>query len=175
MNNATYLKNVSTGVDSSENVQIKTFGVIVSFCTEDRRSNIELNVPKIFEMDITGREFSRQPQPYSKYFTDKLAGFIFGRYWEKYSFGVVPGSYFYDRGTLCFNGEKQPSMQTTGILMYANGSMVACARQYGLTSFNIGSTGMFGIILPMDYLKKVFRTSSSTGLFDIMKATQKSS
>ena len=155
---------------------IETYGNISSFSRRERVGDIHLTVPTALLKDDDSygvlTEYPSMLWPYGEYFRLKIGQAIFHRDWQKYSFGIIPGNYHFKNGDLFFDGILNPtSLRTSSILVFADASMISYAGEHGLITFNFGNTGLYGLILPFNYLigeGRVFVDGSVESLCRIM-------
>lgn len=119
-------------------------------------------------------------RPYGKDFTNRIVASVFHKDFGHYRYGIAPGRYWFDQGVFHFKVELDPSLDSAdSILLYANRSMRGYAGVYNKAHFNLGDTGFYGLVLPMNDLVErggafvgssvsTLRTQMTVGLADYL-------
>lgn len=144
--------------------EVMNYGEITSFARRDREGLVEMLLPSALTPSADGGVLwpldcnaHKGNHPYGKEFTERIAAEVFHRGWEKRRFGLVPGRFGFNSGDILFQVELNPlSDSTDAVLFYADSSMKAYGGTNGLTCFNIGDTGLYGVVIPLNHLTEPY-------------------
>jgi len=159
--------------DGASHYELTTRGEVKSFGTRDRVGQVKLIIPNSTILHPDGHEFWPLDcegygghHPYGKVVTEGIAYSVFHAKWKEHRFGIVPGNFHFGNGGVCFRVELDPSHgDSWSVLFYSDASMKHYAGVNELSSFNFGDTGLYGLLLPMNYLIEPHRTFVGRDIF----------
>ena len=137
---------------------VKMVGDVVRFTCPTEKLGINLGFPEKmlpgFTMEQSWTPFTKELmmlRPYDSDFSDRVGSYVLH---EKHGvFGIVPGSVHYnDEHELCIDIEYNPFL-ADAILVYSTSPMVmSYASTHRRLGFELGDTGIYGVVLPFNYL-----------------------
>lgn len=144
---------------------LMTEGEISSFGCRDRVEKIHLDIPSVLLPDIGGDVIwplgSSVRKPYGRELTKRIAASVFHKDFDDTAYGIIPGKYYFEDGGIRFEAELDPLMDSVeAVLFYANRNMKSHASPNGLTCFNFGDTGFYGLVLPISRLVDIHAGNS---------------
>ena len=145
--------------------EVMNYGEITSFARRDREGLVEIVLPGTLAPSLNGRALwpldcnaHKGNHPYGKEFTERIAAGVFHRGYEKHRFGLVPGRFRFNNGGIIFQVEPNPlSDSVDAILFYADGNMKSYGGVNKLACFNIGNTGLYGMVIPLNHLVEPYQ------------------
>ena len=145
-------------VSGKDLITVKVVGDVVRFTCPTEKRPINLNLPATMLPGFIGN----QPwvpctkehmmfRPYDSDFSDRVGSHVLH---EKHGvFGIVPGSVHYnDDHELCVDVEFNP-FRADAVIVYSTSPMVmSYASTHRRLAFELGDTGVYGVVLPFNYL-----------------------
>ena len=137
---------------------LETYSIVSSAGLRNRKSRIIINIPAELLMEVDGEKtlfFGKSELPYGRKFTNRIAQAVFQRDWDRHSYGLMPGEYYYLDDGLHFDAHLKPNEQgSSSILFYSDMTMqcyVGSRNPVKMTiSFQFGDANLYGLILPLD-------------------------
>lgn len=167
MNSTTYVNRfiyvredeVSVLDNDTDTIDMRVEGCeIKSFAQRDRIGTVEITVPlemTPFYFDLVHgdgvRELLRFNRwSFGRFIPNKIAATVFGRDYVLKQFDLLPGRCSTKQGDIHFE-VTTPSIADM-VMFYSDGPMKGYAGVNGLTTFGFGREGLFGLLLPLNYL-----------------------